>query len=142
VTPGHRTTFDPRHRPAPHGPVDASLRAPDPQPTTPPWPMTSSAAARRQPARMSTETTDTPGIREHFAEDTLNAFESALLAQWIAFAPVVFQATKALRDMGILAAIAATREKGMTTREVVEATGHSEYAVRVLVEAALGMRLV
>jgi len=80
--------------------------------------------------------------RDYFSKDDLNAFDSALLAQWIAFGPVIFQAAKALRDMGILKAIYDRGKAGMTLSEAVEATGHSEYAVRVLLEAGLGMKLV
>jgi len=78
----------------------------------------------------------------YFPEEKLNAFDSALLAQWISFGPVIFQAAKALRDMGILRAIHNSKKEGLTLEETVSATGHTEYAVRVLVEAALGMQLL
>lgn len=83
----------------------------------------------------------TAANRNYFENEELNAFDSALLAQWISFGPVVFQAAKALRDMGILRAVYDTGKEGMTLQEAVDATGHSEYAVRVLLEAGLGMKL-
>lgn len=89
-----------------------------------------------------TMTTTTTTERDYYANEELNAFDSALMAQWIAFGPVIFQAAKALRDMGILKAIYDTRKQGMTLDEAVEATGHKEYVVRVLVEAGLGMKLL
>ena len=80
--------------------------------------------------------------RDYFGTEDLSAFDSALLAQWIAFGPVVFQAAKAMRDMGILQAVYDGRKAGVTLQQVVDTTGHSEYAVRVLLEAGLGMKLV
>lgn len=80
--------------------------------------------------------------RDYFKSEELSAFDSALLAQWIAFGPVIFQAAKALRDMGVLKAVYEGRKEGVTIQEVVDITGHSEYAVRVLLEAGLGMKLV
>jgi len=91
---------------------------------------------------MSTPATAVSQERDYFSKEDLSAFDSALLAQWISFGPVIFQAAKALRDMGILQAVYDTGKKGMTLTEAVQATGHSEYAVRVLLEAGLGMKLV
>lgn len=86
---------------------------------------------------LMTETT-----RNYFETDDLSAFDSALVAQWISFGPVIFQAAKALRDLGILKAIYDSKKAGLTLQETVDSTGHSEYAVRVLVEAGLGMQLL
>lgn len=85
--------------------------------------------------------TATTSDRNYFSTEDLSAFDAALLAQWISFGPVIFQAAKALRDMGILKAVYESGKRGMTLDEAVEATGHSEYAVRVLLEAGLGMKM-
>jgi hypothetical protein len=101
-------------------------------------------AAPNQSRTLPRETEDrmSTNERNYFAKEELNAFDSALLAQWISFGPVIFQAAKALRDMGILKAVYDTKKQGLTLQEAVDATGHSEYAVRVLLEAGLGMKLV
>jgi SAM-dependent methyltransferase len=68
--------------------------------------------------------------------------EAVSAAQWLAFAPLAFQATGALRDRGVLAALSAAGPSGATLDEVVQATGLKPYAARVLLEAGLGLRIV
>ena len=75
------------------------------------------------------------------ADKPISALEALERAQWIAFAPFVFQAARALRDRGILLAIEASRE-GLTLDEVAAAVRLSVYGVRVLLEAGLGIGLV
>lgn len=62
-------------------------------------------------------------------------------AQKIAFAPFVFQAALALRDLGILEAVEKSGEKGLGVSEIAAKLGLPEYGVKVLSEAALGMDL-
>lgn len=68
--------------------------------------------------------------------------EAIDLAQWIAFAPVVFQASVALRDLGILEAVKDGGIDGLTLEEVLEKTKLPTYGTRVLMEAALGIGLL
>lgn len=75
-----------------------------------------------------------------FSADTDSAFDAIIKAQRIAFAPMVFQATRALRDLGILAHL--DRVGRATLPEIAQATGLSTYGVRVLLEAGLGIGLV
>lgn len=77
-----------------------------------------------------------------FTTDTRNALEAKEYAQWIAFAPMVFQASRLLRDNGILKEIAAVRKVGITLEEIVEKVKLPHYGVRVLVEAGLGIGLL
>ena len=78
-----------------------------------------------------------------FDKDPLTALEAMSAAQWLAFAPLAFQATTVMRDRGVLAALAdASPSKGSSIEEVAQATGLSAYAVRVLLEAGLGLRIV
>lgn len=78
-----------------------------------------------------------------YEKDTLSAIEALSTAQWLAFAPLAFQATAVMRDRGVLAALAAAEPtKGCTIEEVVSSTGLSVYAVRVLLEAGLGLHIV
>lgn len=71
----------------------------------------------------------------------ISALEALERANWIAFAPFVFQAARALRDRGILLAIEASRE-GLTLDEVAAGVGLPVYGTRVLLEAGLGIGLV
>jgi hypothetical protein len=78
-----------------------------------------------------------------FDKDPLTALQAVSAAQWLAFAPLAFQATSVMRDRGVLAALAeAPAGEGRSLDEVVEATGLSAYAVRVLLEAGLGLHIV
>lgn len=77
-----------------------------------------------------------------FSKDTRNALQAKEYAQQIAFAPMVFQATKVLRDSGILAAIKASRSNGIALDALVQKTGLPPYGTRVLVEAGLGIGLI
>lgn len=62
-------------------------------------------------------------------------------AQRIAFAPLLFQAARAARDMGVLAALDQAGEGGLEPAAVAERAGVSLYAARVLLEACLSMEL-
>ncbi len=78
-----------------------------------------------------------------YDKDPLTALQAVSAAQWLAFAPLAFQATAALRDRGVLAALAKTAHgEGASLDEVAAETGLSSYAVRVLLEAGLGLHIV
>ncbi len=77
-----------------------------------------------------------------FTKDTRSAVEAKAAAQWIAFAPMVFQATKALRDLGILEAVERAGGHGLTLEEIIAQLRLPPYGVRVLVEAGLGIGLL
>jgi hypothetical protein len=79
---------------------------------------------------------------EFFNKDNKRALESIDLAQWIAFAPIVFQASLALRDLGILERISESKTEGLTLEEIEEKTKLPHYGTRVLVEAGLGIGLI
>jgi SAM-dependent methyltransferase len=77
-----------------------------------------------------------------YDKDPLTAMEAVSAAQWLAFAPLAFQATASMRDRGVLAALSAAGPEGCTLDEVVQATSLSAYAARVLLEAGLGLHIV
>ena len=70
------------------------------------------------------------------------ALEAQAHAQWIAFAPFVFQAARILRDSGLLGALEKSAPTGLTLDEARAKLGGTEYAARVLLEAGLGIGLV
>jgi ubiquinone/menaquinone biosynthesis C-methylase UbiE len=75
------------------------------------------------------------------AKRSISAFEALERAQWIAFAPFVFQATCVLRDRGILSAIEQSRD-GLALEQIAELVDLPIYGTRVLVEAGLGIGLL
>ncbi|MCJ8278127.1 MAG: class I SAM-dependent methyltransferase [Bdellovibrionales bacterium] len=70
------------------------------------------------------------------------ALQAKFDAQKIAFAPIVFQASKALCDLGILNFIRDAGDEGATTHQISNELKLSEYGVRVLLEVALSSELV
>lgn len=77
----------------------------------------------------------------YFQTDTQTAFEAKSEAQRIAFAPIVFQACRVMRDSGILELVRASGNTGLTLAEVVTRGSLPRYGVKVLLEAGLGIGL-
>jgi SAM-dependent methyltransferase len=78
-----------------------------------------------------------------FDKDPLTALEAVSAAQWLAFAPLAFQATAVMRDRGVLAALAdGSASSGRSVEDVAASTGLSPYAARLLLEAGLGLHIV
>ena len=69
------------------------------------------------------------------------AADAKFKAQKIAFGPFVFQAACALRDLGILEEVEKSGEAGMEVPAIAKKLNLSEYGVKVLAEAGLGMGL-
>jgi len=81
-------------------------------------------------------------INDNYSKDNIRAVDAKYEAQKIAFAPLVFQAVRALMEMGILKSISDSGEKGLSLDEAAKAAGISVYGAKVLLEMALGMNLV
>ena len=79
---------------------------------------------------------------QFFNKDTKTGLEAKEAALWIAFAPVVFQASRVLRNTGILKALLENDKTGLTLKEVVDKVQLSHYGVRVLLESGLSIGLV
>ena len=77
-----------------------------------------------------------------YEDDKMSALQAINQAQYIAFAPVIFQATVALRDLGVLSCIDEANEQGIEIREIVKVTQLTEYGIKVLLDAALSVGLV
>lgn len=75
-----------------------------------------------------------------FGASNLNT-EARFAAQRLAYAPLMFQACRALRDFGILERLSNARGKGLTAKEAVEKTGVNHYAAALLLEAGLASGL-
>ncbi len=77
-----------------------------------------------------------------FEKDKLKAIEAMDRAHLIAFAPYVWEASKLLIEKGILQQIDQSGSDGITQNALQVNTDLSEYALRVLLEAGLGIGLV
>ena len=80
-----------------------------------------------------------PNIEKAYSQDTLSAREAQRLAEFIAFGPIVFQTSRLMLKFGLLDLL---RDGDKTQQQLVEATGLSEYAVKVLLEASLSIGTV
>jgi hypothetical protein len=77
----------------------------------------------------------------NYGSDKKRAVQAKFDAQKIAFAPIMFQAARALRDLGILSLLK-NSETGFTMREVSDTLHLPLYGVKVLLEAGLSLELV
>ena len=77
-----------------------------------------------------------------FQTDNRSAFDAKSEAQRIAFAPIVFQACRVLRNSGVLELVQQSGATGLTLAEVVARTELPRYGVKVLLESGLGSGLL
>ena len=77
-----------------------------------------------------------------YTKDTIRAIDAKFEAQKIAFAPLTFQAVRALLEFGLLKAVSDSGEEGITAEKAAEKAGISLYGVKVLFEIALGLNLI
>ena len=76
------------------------------------------------------------------APDTMSALDAKFEAQKIAFAPVVFQATVAMRDLGILEEVRRAKDKGITAESLAKKLDISVYGIKVLLEVGMSSGIV
>jgi hypothetical protein len=81
-------------------------------------------------------------MSENFGNDIKSAYQAKLDAQKIAFAPIMFQAARALRDLGILDFLLKKKPDGADIETIASELKISEYGVKVLLEAGLSLELV
>jgi hypothetical protein len=80
-------------------------------------------------------------MARNYGNDEKSALQAKTDAQKIAFAPIMFQAAKALRDFGILSYL--RKEKnGKSVKEIADKAGISEYGALVLLEAGLSLEMI
>ncbi len=77
-----------------------------------------------------------PALEKAYTKEQLSAREAQRLAEFIAWGPVVFQASRLMVKWGIFDLLR-DADKGLTRQEVCEKTGLSDYAVKCLLEASL-----
>ena len=81
-------------------------------------------------------------MNEDFGNDKKSAYKAKLDAQKIAFGPIMFQAAKALRDLGVLEYLLETHDKGADAKTIAKDLDLPVYGVKVLLEAGLSLKMV
>jgi len=74
--------------------------------------------------------------------DTKTALEAQYEAQKIAFAPIIFQVARSMRDLGVLELLYQYTKEGLTLEGMVEKMSLSRYALTVMLETALSADIV
>jgi hypothetical protein len=82
-----------------------------------------------------------PELKKRYTCETLSAREAQRLAEFIAWGPIVFQASRLMLKFGILGMLR-DAEKGLTRTEICNKTGLSDYAIKCLTEASLSIGLI
>ncbi len=81
-------------------------------------------------------------MKLNYGSDQKSALQAKFDAQKIAFGPIMFQAARALRDLGILKLIRSHRKEGIEMEAIARELKLRPYGVKVLLEAGLSMELV
>lgn len=81
-------------------------------------------------------------MKKDYGLDKLSAVDAKSEAQKIAFGPIMFQAARLLRDLGILKHLQDSKNKGETPEAIAAQTNLKPYAVKVLLDAGLSMGMV
>ena len=77
-----------------------------------------------------------PELEKRYSEDQYSTRESQRMAEFIAFGPVVFQATRLMLEYGILQLLR-DNDEGLTQAEISEKLNLRPYIVKCLTEASL-----
>ncbi len=77
-----------------------------------------------------------------FKQKKLTAYEAITEAQKIAYAPLVFQAVRTMRDLGILQQLEENNDSGMTAENIAKKLNLSLYGVETLLESGLSCGVV
>ena len=77
-----------------------------------------------------------------FAKKKMSAYEAMYEAQKIAYAPVIFQVVRALRDLGILSLLEQSGKAGMAAAAIGKTLDISPYGVETLLESGLSCDVV
>ncbi|MFW5910892.1 MAG: SAM-dependent methyltransferase, partial [Thiohalospira sp.] len=81
-------------------------------------------------------------MKELFPPRDISAYDAISEAQRLAFAPLVFQAVRSLRDLGVLEALEAAGKEGTTLPALEASLELGSYGVRTLVESGVSCGVV
>ena len=82
-----------------------------------------------------------PDLKKKYTREQLSARDAQRMAEFIAWGPIVFQASRLMVKFGILDMLRDS-DDGLTEKEIIEKTELSGYAVKCLLEASLGIGTV
>lgn len=82
-----------------------------------------------------------PELEKVYGREQFSAGQAQKQAEIIAFGPMVFQISRIMLKWGIFEMLRFSKD-GLTLDEVVEKTGKSNYAIKILLEASLGIGTV
>lgn len=82
-----------------------------------------------------------PNLRNIYTRELLSAREAQDKAEFIAWAPIVFQVSRLMIKFGILDLLRDS-DRGLTRDEICKETGLSDYAVKCLTEASLCIGII
>jgi len=74
--------------------------------------------------------------------DTKTALEAQYAAQKIAFAPIIFQVAKTMRDIGILELLYQNDKSGLSLEQISQKINLSTYGIKTLLESSLSADIV
>lgn len=77
-----------------------------------------------------------------FENEEISALDAQYEAQKIAFAPIVFQVARTMREFGVLEALFNNDKSGLTIEELSQKTDISTYGITTLIETALSANIV
>ncbi len=77
-----------------------------------------------------------------FKKKTISAYEAIDEAQKIAFAPLIFQAVRTMRDLGVLQQLEEHKEQGVDAQTIAENLTLSVYGVETLLESGMSCGVV
>jgi hypothetical protein len=77
-----------------------------------------------------------------FAAKNISAYEAMYEAQKIAYAPVIFQVVRSLRDLGILNLLEQSGKSGLSATAISETLEISSYGIEILLESGLSCNVV
>ena len=82
-----------------------------------------------------------PALSKRYSHERMSAGEAQRMAQFIAWAPMVFQVSRLMVKFGILDMLRDNQD-GLTQDELVQRTKLSPYAIKILTEASLSAGIV
>ena len=77
-----------------------------------------------------------------FNHDALSAYDAQYEAQKIAFAPIVFQVTRIMRDKGLLDLLYEHRKQGLNFKQISQDSLISNYGLKILLETGLSANII
>lgn len=93
-------------------------------------------------SRLSKYSLPTYLMKPLFEPKKRSALEAQYEAQKIAYAPIIFQAVRALRDLGILEQLDKAGKQGISAQSIADNTELSLYGVETLIESGLSCDVV